>query len=378
MRRVVGLRQRAPRASLVAVLLGLIGALALAGCGGSHSDTFLRVKGNHLVYGADAKVVQLRGVNRSGTEYECVNNFGYFQNPNPLKPDSKAMIAAMKSWDIDVVRVPLNEGCWLGVNAPARYSGASYRAAITAYVHRLTAAHLFVILDLQWASPGSTESNVLLPMADAQHAPSFWSSVATTFKSNHEVLFDLFNEPFGISWNCWLNGCQIPAGKGSNGSWPAYTAVGMQKLVNVVRATGATQPLVVGGVDYALDLSGWLSHEPHDPDHNLVASAHTYGGRSPCDHSCLQAVLQTSQKAPVIFGELGETDCSTAYIDAAMQFADAHQIGYLGWAWDATDDGGGWSCAESPALITSYKGTPTPYGAGFENQFRDLGIAVRP
>jgi hypothetical protein len=218
---------------------------------------------------------------------------------------------------------------------------------------------------------------VLLPMADAQHAPAFWSSVATTFKTNPDVLFDLFNEPFGISWDCWENGCEVPAGSSSNGNWPAYQAVGMQKLVNVVRHTGASQPLVLGGTNYALDLSGWLAHEPHDPDHNLVASVHTYGGRSPCDHSCLQSVLQTSRKVPVIFGELGQTDCGTAYIDAAMQFADAHQIGYLGWAWDATD-AGGWSCASSPALITSYRGTPTRYGAGFEDHFRQRGVAVRP
>ena len=43
--------------------------------------------------------------------------------------------------------------------------------------------------------------------------------------------------------------------------------------------------------------------------------------------------------SPVVFGELGETDCGDGYIDAMMGWADAHGIGYLGWAWDATSRG---------------------------------------
>lgn len=34
------------------------------------------------------------------------------------------------------------------------------------------------------------------PMPDADHAPAFWTSVATMFKSYSNVLFDLHNEPY--------------------------------------------------------------------------------------------------------------------------------------------------------------------------------------
>ena len=36
----------------------------------------------------------------------------------------------------------------------------------------------------------------------------------------------------------------------------------MQQLVDAVRSTGATQPLLLGGEDYASDLSQWLAHDP--------------------------------------------------------------------------------------------------------------------
>ena len=337
------------------------------------SSEGLRVRGNELVFGADRRqVVQLRGVSRSGTEYACIGGWGFFQSPHPGQIDSPTMISAMASWDINVVRIPLNEDCWLGVNAPQRYSGRRYRSIIERYVAALNRDHLFVILDLHWAAPGRVRATQQLPMADADHAPAFWRSVASAFRSNPDVLFDLYNEPYGIGWSCWLHGCVIQA----SGSVPAYRSAGMQQLVGAVRSAGAHQPLLLGGLDHSSVLSEWLAHEPRDPDHALVADQHSYGVIGACDSYCLAEVAATARRVPVVFGELGETDCGDSYIDEAMRWADEHGIGYLGWAWDATDDG--WSCTGGPSLITNYSGTPTPYGAGFLDHFRALGTPVRP
>jgi hypothetical protein len=238
-------------------------------------------------------------------------------------------------------------------------------------VHALNAAHLYVILDLHLAAPGATTATRQLPMADADHAPAFWRSVAGTFKRDHGLIFDLYNEPFGIDWGCWRNGCRVPA----TAAAPAYRTAGMQSLVDAVRSTGATQPLLLGGLNYASELAGWAAHVPRDPLHELIAAQHNYGGLSPCDSSCKSAVLKTHRHYPVLFSELGETDCADGYIDQMMGFADRHGIGYLGWAWDATSPGG-WSCGGGPALITSYDGAPTPFGIGLRNHLRKLGPAA--
>lgn len=355
------------------IALVLAAAAILPATAGAASGGGLRVRGNRLVFGAGrGRVVQLRGVNRSGTEYACIQGWGFFDSPHANRIDSPAMIRAMVSWDIDVVRIPLNEDCWLGVNAPARYSGQRYRSMIERYVAALHRAHLFAVLDLHWAAPGSVKATGQLPMADADHAPAFWRSVARTFRFDHDVIFDLYNEPYGIGWHCWLDGCTIPA----NGSVPAYRSAGMQQLVNAVRGTGAGQPLLLGGLSYSSVLDGWLAHEPHDPDHALVAAEHSYGPSGACDSDCLRAVASTGKHVPVLFGELGDTDCAHGYIDSAMRWADAHRIGYLGWAWDATASG--WSCAKGPALITNYGGAPTPFGVGLRNHLRALGPPVRP
>jgi endoglucanase len=358
---------------VVAALLAAttVGALVGAAAGSGVGPSSLRVRGNHLVFGPGrGRAVQLRGVSRSGTEYACIQGWGFFESPHPNQIDPPATIAAMSSWGIDVVRVPLNEDCWLGVNTPAGRGGAPYRRIIERYVTALNRAHLFVILDLHWAAPGHRKATGQLPMADADHTPTFWRSVATAFRHNPDVLFDLYNEPAGISWSCWRDGCELPASDGV----PVYHTAGMQQLVDAVRSTGARQPLMLGGLDYATDMSGWLAHEPHDPLHQLVASVHDYGG---CGTSCLGTVSATAKHVPVVFGELGEGDCQTDFIDGAMTWADPQTIGYLGWAWDATDSGH-WDCASGPALIIHYNGAPTPYGAGFKAHFRARGTAIRP
>ncbi len=343
--------------------------LAAAPATGAVAD--LRVQGTRLL--DRGHVVQLRGVDRSGLEYACIQGWGFFDSPHPRRIDDRAMIRAMKSWQINAVRVPLNEDCWLGVNTSSRFAGSAYRRIVKRYVAALRAAHLYVILDLHVAAPGSAKSTHIAPMADADHAPSFWRSVARTFKRDHGLLFDLYNEPHDIGWGYWLNGCQISAA----GSHPAYQATGMQQLVDAVRSTGAAQPLLVGGIHWALDLSGWLGHEPNDPRHQLVASDHTFGGLSPCDGACRAAIVKTHSRVPVVFGELGETDCRHGYIDRLMPFADRHGLGYLGWTWDATSKGG-WTCRGGPSLIKSYGGLPTPFGVGFRDHLRALGTPFRP
>src|SRR5216683_3916918 len=89
----------------------------------------LHVSGNGL-FTADGRRVVLRGVNRAGGEYACVQGQGIWDGPM-----DQASITAMKSWGVNAVRVPLNEACWNGESyVQAQYRGANYRRAVEAYV----------------------------------------------------------------------------------------------------------------------------------------------------------------------------------------------------------------------------------------------------
>jgi len=278
------------------VLTALLTASLLLAGGADGAN--LRVRGNQLVDGPGrGHPVQLRGINRSGLEYAYIQGWGFFDGPHPDAIDTPAMIAAMRSWNVDVVRLPLNEDCWLGVNTPAGRGGAPYRRIVAAYVRALHAAHLYVILDLHLAAPAGTPASAQLPMADAGHAPAFWRSVARAFRADHALIFDLFNEPYGINWGCWRRGCTVPAQAGA----PAYRTAGMQALVTAIRSTGARQPLLLGGLQYSSQLGGWAAHLPRDPRHQEIAAQHNYGGLSPCDLGCRAQVLVVARHHPVLF-----------------------------------------------------------------------------
>jgi endoglucanase len=317
------------------------------------------VRGNRLV-DQGGRPVRLLGVNRSGTEYACQQGNGIFQGPVDT-----ASIEAIADWGANAVRVPLNESCWLGINGISpEYGGANYRAAIGEWVTRLEEGGMYVILELHFAAPGAGQADEIVPMPDADHAPAFWHSVADAFKDDRSVLFDLYNEPHDVSWHCWEYGCQV---EGENTG--SYEAVGMRRLLKVVRETGARQPILLSGINYAHNLTEWESHLPPDPRDAEVASIHTYDF-APCLTKCRAGLAAIAGRHPVVAAEIGETDCGHGYIDGVMDWADRHGISYLGWAWDAHH---GWTCTSGPALIRDYDGTPTRYGVGLREHLRSLG-----
>src|SRR4029077_18027869 len=131
----------------------------------------LHVVGNHIEDAAGGTIV-LRGVNRSGTEFKCVQSADIFDGPW-----SESSVAAFKNWPhVNTVRVPLNESCWLGINgAREDISGAFYKNAIYNYVQYLHKYDLIPILELHGVGPGTQLANRQQPMLDADHAPAFWT-----------------------------------------------------------------------------------------------------------------------------------------------------------------------------------------------------------
>jgi hypothetical protein len=333
----------------------------------------LHVSGNQLE-NASGNPVLLHGVDRSGGEFACVQGTGIWNGPM-----DQASVTAMKSWGVTAVRVPLNEACWNGESYvdPAD-AGSTYQQAVEQYVNLLNDNGIVAILDLHWtdgaytgtsAGCSSAEAICQKPMPDAAEAIPFWTSVATAFKGNDAVIFDLFNEPYPEradnyneteGWQCWLNG-------GSSCVGISYTVAGMQSMVNAIRGAGANNVIMLGGLEYANDLTQWLTYEPADPDHNLVASWHSYNFNTCDTQSCWASqIAPVAAVVPVIAGEIGENDCADTYLNSLLPWLDSEKISYLAWTWN------NWDCSQGPALITDYAGDPTPYGAGYQAHLQSL------
>ena len=260
-----GVFQRAAALALAATCIATLAAGSAVGA--SSAQRGLHVVGNKLL-DAKGRKVHFRGVNRSGTEYACIQGWGIFDGPNGAKS-----IRAIAAWHVNAVRIPLNEQCWLGINGvKAAYGGASYRKAIVRYVNLLHRHNMYAELSLMWAAPGTTKATYQPAAPDADHSPAFWSSLATTFKNDPNVVLAPWGEPV-VDANCFLKGgCKVPFN-----STVSYKAAGMQQAVTVMRQAGYKGPIAIPGISYANDLTQWLSHKPSDPLNQLVAEAHVYG-----------------------------------------------------------------------------------------------------
>jgi hypothetical protein len=373
---------------MVTLLPGLLVAASASagkspGSAPGSAPTGLHVSGNQLLDGANSPVI-LRGVNRSGTEYACIQGWGFFDGPSDL-----ASVQAIASWGANAVRIPLNEDCWLNINgSPPAYSGAAYQNAIASYVATVQQAGLVPILDLHWTGAGTTEATGQQPMLNRDHSITFWQQVANAYMNNTGVIFDLHNEPYPDSnqnttaaWDCWKNGTTTSNSSTCPGSSLTYQAAGMQEVINAVRATGATNPIMAGGVQYSNALSQWLAYKPQDSTGNLLASWHVYNFNACNNTACYDATAApVAASVPLVTGEIGENDCGTTMFNTLMSWLDSHNSSYLAWTWDT------WGTACSTlSLITDYTGTPTPYGQDYKdhlasvvNQTPDFTLSASP
>jgi hypothetical protein len=373
-------RVRPSLVALAAVLLAVVAAPPATAA----TAPEVAVRGDRLVNtaGGSTTTLQLRGVDRSGTEYACsyaadpakpgAGGYAIFDGPtydsakDVAQPDSS--VAAMQRWGVNAVRIPLSDSCWFGDRSlNPKYSGSNYQTAIADYVDQLGRFGITAILSLHVASTTDAEGRRvpnlglrLLPMPDATQGPEFWRSVVQRMAGalpasgpRQNIVYDLFNEPHldaraavpaAESWSCWRDGCEVntvdpettpPA---TTDPTPAYTTAGMTKLVSAVReqernSGSPVRPIMLGGLDYANDLREWTAHLPTYDDNGrqvvypgLVASFHAYGGGTRCTTvACWDTELGGVRDAgrPVVTGEIGQYDCKADFTSRFTAWADA-------------------------------------------------------
>lgn len=366
----------------------------------------LRVANGSLVDGA-GKVVQLRGANASGLESTPIQGWSPGDPWGGVAPN----FASMQAWHLNAVRIPLNEASWLGLttydySGAARKAdpGANYVATVKAAVDGATKAGLYVILDLHWSAPNLTttgHSTVLpfspmgqAPLADADHSIAFWAGVASAFKAYPNVMFDLFNEPYPDNYgqpagaNAWvtlLNGgpmAKFPNNTSGGANFDdvqMWTAAGTQAMLNAVRATGASNVVMVAGVGWAGDVSQWLQYSPTDPLKQMAASVHLYPKYGTAYGTAAYATLDAARSAqlaaiiaagyPVVIGEVGGRNSTGTVGDQftsnVLAWADTNKASVMGWTWDP------WGNADN-VLIKDAAGTPTD---GFGKVYHDWAVS---
>ena len=278
-------------------------------------------------------------------------------------------VAGGTYWYGNTVRLPLSENFWLYGYSAQNCTSSQYQGLVKSTVDALTSLKLNVILSLHWTDAGGQYSGrgAGFQMPD-NDSVVFWTQVAKIFSGYSNVLFELHNEPHPHTysvpnnhiWACWQNGCQITNDdsiKGSCNCTPSYMGVGLQTLVNTVRNVGANNLVLVGGTNWGFDLSQLGSYPITGS--NIVYDTHPYpysGKDTTAEWDAAFGFLTATK--PVMSAEFGEYDCNSSFVSQAINYFDAHSMGWIAWAWYSISNSTLSQECNYPQLISDYNGTP--------------------
>jgi hypothetical protein len=145
----------------------------------------------------------------------------------------------------------------------------------------------------------------------------------------------------------------------------------MQTLVDAIRSTGATNPILIDGLNWSEDLTQLLQYLPSDPQHQLIADYHNY--ISATSRNGLgywnSTIAPVAAHMPLMTSEFGEKDCHSNYVTQYMQWADQYDISYIAWVWM------NWPCS-GLGLVADWNGTPSAYGQPFYVHYHSLSFTT--
>jgi mannan endo-1,4-beta-mannosidase len=220
-----------------------------------------------------------------------------------------------QGWGFNTIRLVtcLAGGCQGG--------GSTVNNDLNGIVQEYTSRKMVVIIEYHQLGFGAAAS-----ASDIQTAIGFWSDLASRFKDNPYVWFNLFNEP-EANYNDYTIG----------GSAPVRWRNQHQPVINAVRAKGAHNVILIDDTQAGQGAADWWHMGPSpasdsgiltegrnlvDPEHRLVFSVHAYdvwGFPSDDDPSCANRYTDAQRD-----------DRFRSYIDRVHQQDLALMIGEVG------------------------------------------------
>ncbi|MDQ8207984.1 cellulase family glycosylhydrolase [Coraliomargarita sp. SDUM461003] len=316
----------------------------------------LHTEGNRLV-DSNGEEVWLQGLNAGNLE--------------TLPHDTqviKSAVVGIEEWNANVIRLPVKEEFWYGTSVYQKDGGQGYRDTIDQIVTLVANRGAYLVLDLhRYRAPKPIHAQ-------------FWVDAATHFKNHPAVLFDLMNEPHGISWEVWRNGGWVGTKTGVDESGfltdaekkanQGYESVGMQGLLDAVRSTGARNIVVVGGIGWSGDLSGVVQGyalDEHEGGNGIMYSWHQYNWHT----GWAKTVLPVAEQYPILVGEVGADTNKMDFIPHEIQespytwvpdmlgFIQKYRLNWTAWCFHPR---------ATPVLIKDWTYEPTEFWGVFAKE----------
>ncbi|MGH6679769.1 MAG: glycoside hydrolase family 5 protein, partial [Bradyrhizobium sp.] len=246
------------------VLISLAGlAVTLAGFAAAQANAAEQITVGNRVLLRDGKVWVPKGITVVGLLGAPASNT---HKPRPAytvawRRWGPAEIEAALRFGADTIRLQVSQPA---LDKESGHSDRSYLAKVRAAVRLIRAAHMNVILSMQWEVTTGVDKQVNVPtdatvLAPVSSTVRAWRTLAPPFLSDRGVIFELFNEPCVKVY---------PAD-----AWQRWQA-GYQPVIDALRKMGATNVLLIDGIQCGKVLAD--APRLYDPDHALAYATHPY------------------------------------------------------------------------------------------------------
>ncbi|MGW5849051.1 cellulase family glycosylhydrolase [Streptomyces sp. NPDC055254] len=248
------------------------------------------------------KPVQLRGMSTHGTQWyaQCLTG--------------GSLDALAKDWNADVLRVStyVQEGGY--ESDPQRFTDLAH-----SLIEQATARGMYVIVDWHMLDPGD-------PHVNLARAKTFFSAVANRHKGKNNVLYEVANEPSGVSW----------------GQIKSYA----EQIIPVIRGIDSDAPVLVGtrawssfGVSEGGNESEVVAQQVNAS--NIMYTFHFYAYSHREEY--LETLSRAADRIPVFVTEFGTQNyAGEGSNDFAMsqKYLDLMAAKKISWVnWNFSDDG---------------------------------------
>lgn len=328
-------------------------------------SSMLHVEGNRI-YNAEGEEVRLIGA--------CIPSMEWGKGEKTLETTVKMFL---DNWNGNIIRLPLSQKFWNGNEWYVEDGGNAYRRRVERIVNMVAARGKYVLLDLhEYKIPDET-------------SVYFWKEVSSMYKNHPAVLFDILNEPYGVTWQQWKYGGPVVGQSGKN-----IISPGMQGLVDVIRQNGAKNIIVAGGLDYAYDdrgiakgydglENGYALDEGKGEykGNGIMYSAHIYPWKME-EEDWEEKVGCIMRDYPIFVGEFGHTNEKVAkfwdngyyedpsiWCNQMLNWLEYNGLNYSTWAVHTNT---------APEAIRNWDYEPTPFSGIYQKYNMSRQKDVRP
>jgi endoglucanase len=270
------------------------------------AESFAAANGQLKVCGvklcnAERQVVQLRGMSTHGLQWyrQCVNN--------------ASLDALAYDWGASVMRISMyvqEDGY--------ETDPAGYTNLVSSIIDKVTARGMYAIVDWHMLDPGD-------PYYNLSRAKTFFSEIARRHNSKTNLLYEIANEPNGVSWS----------------RIKSYA----EELIPVIRAIDPETPILVGtrawsslGVSDGANESEVINNPVRAS--NIMYTFHFYAASHRDEY--LNALSRAADRIPVFITEFGTqeyTGDGPNDFAMAQRYLDLAARKQISWTnWNFSDD----------------------------------------